>query len=87
MSRGLFAAAVLAAFSIGANAQCQEIAGNYYCDQVNAITYNNVGFAGTYNQITSMDNTTCACSSSPVSFSGPLAPLNEEVQLNSRSKR
>jgi Glycine-rich protein domain (DUF2403) len=87
MSRGLFAAAVLAAFSIGANAQCQEIAGNYYCDQVNAITYNNVGFAGSFNQITSMDNTSCECSSSPVDFSGPLAPLNEEVRFNSPTKR
>jgi len=79
MSRGLLTAVAVAAFSIGANAQCQQIAGNYYCAQVDAIAYNNVGFAGTYNQITNMDSSSCQCSSQPVSFSGPLAPLNEEV--------
>ena len=79
MSRGILAALAIAAFSVGANAQCQEIAGNYYCAQTNAITYNNVGFSGTYNQITSMDSSSCQCSSNPTSFSGGLAPLNDEV--------
>jgi Glycine-rich protein domain (DUF2403) len=59
--------------------QCQEIAGNYYCSQTDAITYNNVGFEGTYNQITYMDSSGCECSSQQASFSGGLAPLNEEV--------
>ena len=79
MSRGILVALAIAAFSVGANSQCQEIAGNYYCDQTDAITYNNIGFSGTYNQITSMDSSSCQCSSSPTSFSGGLAPLNDEV--------
>jgi hypothetical protein len=73
------AALAIAAFSVGANAQCQEIAGNYYCDQTDAITYKNVGFSGTYDQVTSMDTSPCLCSSNPTSFSGGLAPLNDEV--------
>ena len=82
MSRGVLAGLAIAAFSVGANAQCQQIAGNYYCAQTDAITYNNVGFPGTYNQITGMDSTTCQCSSDSVSFTGGLAPLNEEVIIN-----
>lgn len=74
-------ALLVAAFSARVNAQCQEIAGNYYCASTDAIIYNNVGFSGTYNEITSMDSTSCACSSSPQAFSGGLAPLNEEVRF------
>lgn len=79
MSRGILSFVAIAAFSVGANAQCQQIDGNYYCGATHAITYNNVGFSGTYNQITGMDSTTCQCSSNPTSFSGGLAPLNQEV--------
>jgi Cell wall protein YJL171C/Tos1, N-terminal len=76
------AALIVAAFVARVNAQCQQIAGNYYCAQTNAIIYNNVGFSGTYNEITNMDSTSCQCSSSPQSFSGGLAPLNQEVLLS-----
>ena len=79
MSRGILTALAIAVFSVGANALCQQIAGNYYCGQTSAITYHNVGFSGTYNQITGMDSTSCQCSSNPMSFSGGLAPLNKEV--------
>lgn len=74
------AALVFAALVARVNAQCQEIDGNSYCGQTDAIIYNNVGFSGTYNEITSMDSTSCQCSSSPQSFSGGLAPLNDEVR-------
>jgi len=70
---------LIAGFSARVNAQCQEIDGNSYCAQTDAIIYNNVGFSGTYNEITNMDNTSCTCSSTPQAFSGGLAPLNEEV--------
>jgi len=82
MPRRLFTAALVAALSsLGAHAQsgCTNIDGNYYCASTNAIIYNNVGFAGSYSEITNMDSSSCACSSSPFSFSGPLAPLNNEV--------
>ena len=80
MSLGLFALVAAAFGAARVNAQCQQIAGNNYCSQVNAITYNNVGFSGTYNEITGMDSTTCQCSSEPQAFTGGLAPLNEEVE-------
>ncbi|TVY80728.1 putative serine-rich protein P23A10.11c [Lachnellula suecica] len=61
----------------------QEVDGNWYCQSVQAIRYSNVGSPGSYNQITDMapDGT---CSSSPKHFSGPLAPLDEEVSLHFR---
>jgi hypothetical protein len=82
MSRAkVLAAVALAAWSMGVQGQsgCQFIAGNSYCGETNAITYNNVGFKGSYNAITSMNTNGCTCSSTPQAFSGPLAPLNDEV--------
>ena len=79
MLASLLAAAVIAAFSVGGKAQCPQIDGNYYCAQTSAIKFNNIGFSGTYNQVTSMDSSTCECTSQPVSFGGGLAPLNHEV--------
>lgn len=60
-----------------------EIAGNYYCQAVNAIKYANVGTPGSYNQITHMgsDGT---CTSTSKAFSGALSPLDEEVSLHFR---
>jgi hypothetical protein len=79
-------AAAILAFGAGATAdQCStgstEIGGNWYCQAVKAITYNNVGTAGSYNKVTNMasDGT---CSSTPTAFSGPLSPLNEEVRIS-----
>lgn len=51
--------------------------GNYYCSQTSKVYYENVGFSGSYNQITNMDSNTGSCTSQPFSFSGNLAPLNE----------
>ena len=59
---------------------CTSISGMTYCTPVAEITYNNVGFSGTYNDVTNMDTSSCECSSSPYAFSGPLAPFNEEVR-------
>lgn len=58
-------------------------AGNYFCQLVEAIQYSNVGSSGSYNKVTSMgsDGT---CASSAVSYSGSLAPLDEEVSLHFR---
>ncbi|KAF4636863.1 hypothetical protein G7Y89_g1231 [Cudoniella acicularis] len=61
----------------------KEVAGNWYCQPVEAIKYSNVGSPGTYNQITNM-GTDGSCSSTPKSFSGPLAPLDEEVSFHFR---
>lgn len=56
-----------------------EVNGNYYCSQVDAITYTSVGGNGSYDKVTSMGSNTATCSSEPYGYSGSLSPLNEEV--------
>jgi hypothetical protein len=63
-----------------------EIDGNWYCSAVQAIQYQNVGIPGSYNQVTGMDGSG-ACYQQPVAFSGPLAPLDEEVGHSTRKRR
>jgi len=58
--------------------------GNWYCQQVNAISYTNVGGSNQYNRVTNMDSNSGACSSTPQSYSGSLAPLDEEVSMHFR---
>lgn len=58
--------------------------GNWYCQLVSAITYTGVGGSGSYNKVTSMDSTSGTCSSTPQSYSGNVAPLDEEVSLHFR---
>lgn len=50
-----------------------------YCQSTDSITYDNIGFAGTYNNVVKMDSDSCTCQMEPKSFSGKLAPLSEEV--------
>jgi hypothetical protein len=56
-----------------------ELEGNVYCTAVEAIRYENVGTPGTYDQIVKM-SPDGKCSFVPKAFSGPLAPLDEEVR-------
>jgi len=57
-----------------------ELEGNEYCTAVLAIRYEKVGTSGTYGQIVEM-SPDGKCSSVPKAFSGPLAPLDEEVDM------
>ncbi len=57
-----------------------ELEGNVYCTAVQAIRYENVGTAGTYDQIVEM-SPNGRCSSIPKAFAGPLSPLDEEVRM------
>lgn len=57
----------------------QEIAGNWYCSQVNAITYSNFPGEGYYDKVTNMDAATGECGSVQYGYSGSLSPLDEEV--------
>ncbi|KAK9492833.1 putative TOS1-like glycosyl hydrolase-domain-containing protein [Lipomyces doorenjongii] len=68
--------------SLAAASSCSEISGNYYCNAVTAVAYENVGFSGSYDEVTSMDD--CTCSTSSTSFSGSLAPMNEDISLHFR---
>lgn len=50
-----------------------------YCQSTDSITYDNIGFSGSYQDVVKMDSTACTCDLAPKSFSGSLAPLNDEV--------
>lgn len=66
------------------NADCQYISGNYYCNSVSAIEYQNIGFSGSYNDVTDMDESSCDCSSTLKDFSGTMSPLDEELSVHFR---
>lgn len=80
----LKSAASLLLLAASAHAQCSEISGNYYCNKVDQVVYENIGFSGSYNKVTNFDTNSCSCSSKPVAFSGSLSPLDEEVSLHFR---
>lgn len=66
------------------NAECQNLGGNYYCNSVQQIIYDNVGFDGTYQEVVDMDLKACTCNYATRSFSGSFAPLNEELSVHFR---
>ena len=60
----------------------KQIGGNSYCNAVEAIRYTNVGTSGSYDRVIEMKpDGTCITEAYP--FSGPLSPLNEEVNIAS----
>ncbi|CDO92478.1 unnamed protein product [Kluyveromyces dobzhanskii CBS 2104] len=67
-----------------ARAGCDYVAGNYYCSETNAVVYSDVGYSGHYSDVTSMDESSCQCSQSSLSFSGSLSPLDEELSVHFR---
>ncbi|QPG75597.1 hypothetical protein FOA43_002954 [Brettanomyces nanus] len=66
------------------SADCSYVDGNYYCSQAEAIDYEGIGFSGSYSDVTNMDETSCECSQSSVSFSGTMSPLDEELSVHFR---
>ncbi|KAK5727936.1 target of Sbf [Elasticomyces elasticus] len=56
---------------------------NWYCQEVEAITYTGVGGKGSFNKVTSMDSTG-SCSSSPFDYSGSMSPLDQELSFHFR---
>lgn len=76
-------AASLAALSV-ARAECVLSGGNYYCSETDAVVYKNVGFSGSYQDVTNMDESSGTCTQSSKSFSGSLAPLDEELSVHFR---
>lgn len=67
-----------------ASSSCVEDDGNYYCSEVSAVTYSNVGYSGTYEKVSSMDESSCDCTKSSYSFSGTNSPLDEELSVHFR---
>ena len=57
-----------------------EDAGNWYCDQVQAITFGEWNYAGNYTPFSGCQGGKASCLFGPAKeYSGPLAPLDEEV--------
>ncbi|CAN6665748.1 probable circularly permuted 1,3-beta-glucanase Tos1p [Trichomonascus vanleenenianus] len=83
MKFSLIAAVAGALVASSAEATCQFVDGNNYCNNVNQVFYRNVGYQGSYNRVTSF-NDDGTCSSQPQAFSGSLSPLNEEVTVHFR---
>lgn len=54
--------------------------GNYYCQAIKAVRYQNVGHAGSYDEIVSMSGDG-SCGTKTKKFSGRLAPFDEEVSF------
>ena len=81
----LFSAAALLAATVVADKRdlCSDGSvddgGNWYCHDVDAITYTGVGSSGSYNRVTDMA-TDGTCSSSTQAYSGDMAPFDEEVR-------
>ncbi|KAH3902174.1 Tos1p SCDLUD_001989 [Saccharomycodes ludwigii] len=63
---------------------CQLIDGNYYCSETEAVVFSNVGYSGSYSDVTSMDETSCACTQSEVTFSGSNSPFDQELSVHFR---
>lgn len=74
----------LASTIMSANAACDFVAGNYYCNQVEKIVYEGIGFSGSYQDVTNMDENTGACTLQPHSFSGSMSPLDEGLSVHFR---
>ncbi|RLV93862.1 Protein TOS1 [Spathaspora sp. JA1] len=69
---------------VAVQADCENVGGNYYCSATKKVVYQGVGFQGTYQDVTNMDDTTGTCSQQPFSFSGNLSPLDEELSVHFR---
>lgn len=65
-------------------ADCEQVGGNYYCSKTSKVYFEGVGFSGSYQDVTSMDEDTGKCTLDSYAFSGNLSPLNEELSVHFR---
>ncbi|CAK7895538.1 hypothetical protein CAAN1_05S04038 [[Candida] anglica] len=80
----LFVPATLIALATSVAAECSQIAGNYYCSETSKVIYQNIGFSGSYQDVTNMDETSGKCTQETVNFSGSMTPLDEELSVHFR---
>lgn len=66
------------------HASCSYDDGNYYCSETKKVIYKGIGFKGTYQDVTNMDETSGTCTQESYSFSGNLSPLDEELSVHFR---
>lgn len=64
------------------NGASEEIAGNWYCSEVDFIGFTNFNSSGTYDRVVDMSNGNCVFE--PQDYSSPMGPLDEEVSLHFR---
>lgn len=62
----------------------QNIGGYTYCQAVNRAVIDKIGTSGTYNEAVAMDSKTGKIDTIPHSYSGPLAPFNEDLSIQLR---
>ncbi|XMA18527.1 hypothetical protein WAI453_011318 [Rhynchosporium graminicola] len=66
---------------------CQKggkmMGGNFYCQAVKAVRYQNVGHAGFYEEVVGMSNDG-TCTTKAKHFNSPLSPFDEELSLHIR---
>lgn len=80
-----FSIAAMVAFAASAvSAGCTNDGGNWYCSATEKVIFKNVGFSGSYQDVTSMDDQSGQCTQLSKSFSGNLAPLDEELSVHFR---
>ncbi|KAK6462178.1 beta-1,6-N-acetylglucosaminyltransferase [Scheffersomyces coipomensis] len=75
---------ILAALTSTVSAGCTLDGGNYYCSQTNKITYPGLGYSGSYQDVTDMNEQTGVCTQQSLAFSGNLSPLDEELSIHFR---
>lgn len=80
--------AMLATAGMGVSALTQQCTGtavneggNYFCGAVDHILYQGLNTKGTYKAVTNMLSTG-ECQKTDQAFSGPLAPLDQDVRLS-----
>ncbi|KAK7901051.1 target of Sbf [Exophiala xenobiotica] len=79
----LLAAAGTAVAQDSSSSTCTLEGGNYYCSQIDAISYSKFGTAGQYQRVTNMDSQG-QCDFSPTSYGGGMAPFDDEVSWHFR---
>lgn len=63
-----------------ASSGCQVVNGNTFCKEVKQMMYENiVAESLSYQDVVEMDSNGCKCEKQPKTYSGSLAPLDEQV--------
>lgn len=68
----------MASMGIAQDSGCYQEKGNWYCNQVQAISYSNFGTAGQYQRVSQMSSSG-QCGFAGQSYQGGMAPLDGEV--------
>ncbi|PNS21506.1 Protein TOS1 [Sphaceloma murrayae] len=57
---------------------------NWYCNQVDAVSYLNFGTSGKYNRVSHMDDQTGECKFDESGYGGAIGPFDEELSIHIR---